>query len=331
MISKNVQLAVVSIFGLAALETQAATCSLPASPTSSAYINAYNDGRTVPPLAGPAVSSLNSRMNFGSDSPYQGSAGSCEVTGLANDNSPPETGYTLVASTNRALPSVTGGSTSIGTVADRVWRNSAGTMCYFGTKITSLTNTDHDSTTAGTQYFEVNDIARGGFSGAGAVEVGYYLVPNSNASPIYRIGRSFTSVQHRSYKYGAGSTQAERQNNGTGYLDLPTIGGSATLNINGINSPLAAGFVAPTPSTSQQDAQVNSNWVDFTSDAAYVDDDGGTNALSAMTYVKAPCNSTSPSTWVQTGAIRVRQTAQENTNFKEISISGYAPPGATLP
>ena len=54
---------------------------------------------------------------------------------------------------------------------------------------------------------------------------------------VYRAGRTFTSVQHRAYIYGGGTT-AEKQNNGTGYLDFPTIGGLSTLNINGFNSPL---------------------------------------------------------------------------------------------
>ena len=286
----------------------------------------------MPPLAGPAVTPLASRMNFGSDGPYGGSAGDCEISGISNDATPPEAGYALVASTNRVLPTVTGGATQIGTVYDRVWRDTAtSTSCYFGTRVGNLTNVDHDSGTAGTQVFEVNDIARGGFSGSGSVGVGYFIIPSSNGTPTYRIGRSFTSVQHRSYMYGSSSTQAQRQNNGNGYIDLPTIGGSATLNINGINTALAANTIAPTASAAQQDAQVNSNWVDFTNDAVYADDDGGTNQTTSMTYIKAACNSTSPSTWVKTGAIRVRQTGQENATFKEINIDGYAPPGATVP
>ena len=95
--------------------------------------------------------------------------------------------------------------------------------------------------------------------------------------------------------------------------------------------------VASVTSATEQDAQVNSNWVDFTLDAVYLDDDGSTNPISVMTYVEAPCNSDSAavingaSGWKKTGAIRLRQTAQENTTFKEIAIDGYAPPGATVP
>ena len=50
-----------------------------------------------------------------------------------------------------------------------------------------------------------------------------------------------------------------------------------------------------------QDAQVNSNWVDFTADAAFTDDDGAANAVSAMTYIELLCNTdnaaTINSTW----------------------------------
>jgi hypothetical protein len=103
-----------------------------------------------------------------------------------------------------------------------------------------------------------------------------------------------------------------------------------------VNSGIAAGAVATTGGNATlQQAQVNSNWVDFTTDSVYADDDGSTNPVSSMNYVEFACNSDSASTinstWVKTGAIRLRQTAQENTTFKEISIDGYAPPGATLP
>ncbi|MDI1308946.1 MAG: hypothetical protein PSV17_05875 [Methylotenera sp.] len=331
----TLKLVVLSALSVASAQTYAAgtLCSLVAAPTGSAYINAYNSGRTIPPLAGPATTDLLARMTFGSTPYAAGSGGSCEITGLANSSTAPVAGYTLAASTNRPLPYITGGGTSIGTVVDRVWRNSAKTMCIFGTQVSNLTNTNHTTGGAGGTtgpYFEVNGIARGGHSGSGAVNVGYFLPSGSNASPAFRVGRTFTSVQHRNYIYGGG-TLAEQQNNGSGYLDLPTIAGSTTLNINGVNTALAANTVTPAAGAGQQDAQVNSNWVEFTVDSVYKDDDGGTNAVSAMTYIEAPCNSSAPSTWVKTGAIRLRQTAQELASFKEIAIDGYAPPGATVP
>ena len=345
---KNVKLkaAVIGVFSFVTAQAYAAgtLCSLPAAPTGSAYINAYNDGRVIPPLAGPAVTVLQARTNFGTTTDG-GSAGLCEITAISNDSSAPLPGYGAlpVVSATRTIPSVTGGATSIGQVVERIWRKPAATTpvtptdtCILGTKISVLSNTDHDSGLAGTQLFEINDIARGGYSGAGAVGVGYFKQA-VNASRLYRVGRTFTSVQHRAYKYGAGATLAEQQNNGTGYLDLPTIGGSATSPaINGVNSGIGAGVVATTGGNATlQEAQVNSNWVDFTTDSVYADDDGSTNPVSSMNYVEFACNSDSASTinstWVKTGAIRLRQTAQENTTFKEISINGYAPPGATVP
>ena len=181
---KNVKLklAVIGVFGLVSSQVFAAgsLCALAAAPTGSAYINAYNDGRVIPPLAGPATTVLLARMNFGSTTDG-GSAGLCEITGLANDTVTPVTGYTLVASTNRVLPSVTGGGTSIGTVVDRVWRKPAATapatatdMCIFGTEVSNLTNTAHGAPAGESTVFEVNDIARGGFSASGAVNVGYF-------------------------------------------------------------------------------------------------------------------------------------------------------------
>lgn len=171
----------------------------------------------------------------------------------------------------------------------------------------------------------MNDIARGGYADSGTINVGYTLFYN-DASPVYRVGRTFTSVQHRSYTY---DTLTGKEVNGTNYLDLPTKN-SVTAAITGENSPIDASDPAST-TLATQDAVVNSNWVDFTADTVYADDDGSTNPYSGFTYIEAPCDSTSPTTWVKTGAIRLRQTAQEETTFKEISIDGYAPPGATIP
>jgi len=338
----KIKLAVLGALSFASAQAFAAgtLCSLAASPAGSAYINAYNSGRVVPPLAGPATTVLNARMNFGTTTDG-GSAGSCEITGLANDGVAPKTGYAAAAvvSATRTIPTTTGGGGSIGQVVERIWRKPAATapatatdMCILGTKISLLSNTDHDSGLAGTQYFEINDIARGGYSGSGTVEVGYFRQA-ATAGRTYRVGRTYTSVQHRAYKYTG--TLAEKQNNGTGYLDLPTIGGSSTLDINGVNSGIAGGTVAAVGSAADQDAQINSNWVDFTTDSVFSDDDGSTNNISTMNYVEFPCNSDNAATinanWVKAGAISLRQTAQENTTFKRIDIDGYAPPGATVP
>lgn len=303
--------------------------SLPAAPTGSAYINCYNANRVVPPSTADDV-----KGNFGSypiagtNLPSTTKNHTCFVAKPASEAAAPIAGYTLVGTRTVTIPVSTGGGGNIGTLVDRVWRNASNTMCLFGSRVTMI-NADHDSGMAGTQYFEVNDIARGGYSSSGAVNVMYTIFNTTgNTSPAYRAGRTFTSVQHRALQY---DTLTNKEQNGTGYLDLPTIGGSSTLAINGVNSPIGSGTPAAVSAATDQDAQVNSNWVDFTADTVYSDDDGSTNALSPYTYIEAPCDGTAVSGWVKTGAIRLRQTAQENTTFKEIELDGYAPPGATVP
>jgi hypothetical protein len=320
----TLKLTMLAALGLTA--TQASALGLVALPdtgfSSSAYTNCYNDGRVVPPSTADDV-----KGNFGSypiasaNLPSTSKNNTCFVAKPVSELVSPVAGYTYAAASTRSIP---GDSGTIGQVADYVWRNSAKTMCIFGTRIT-MTNSDHDSSNSGTQYFEVNDIARGGFADSGTVNVGYTLF-NNDSSPVYRVGRSFTSVQHRAYKY---DTAANKELNGTNYLDLPTKN-SVTAAITGENTPIDATTAAST-TLATQDAVVNSNWVDFTADTVYADDDGSTNPYSGFTYIEAPCDSTSPTTWVKTGAIRLRQTAQEETTFKEISIDGYAPPGATIP
>ena len=340
---KNYQLiVVVSILILTSNKAFSAglLCALPAVPTGSTYINAYNEGRVIPPVAGPAVTVLQARMNFGTTLDG-GTAGACEITGIPNDTAAPLPSYGIlpVVSATRTIPSVTGGATSIGQIVERIWRKPAASspitttdMCILGTKVSVLNNTDHDPSVTGIPYFKVNDIVRGGFGMTGTVNTGYFK--QAGGSRTYRIGRTFTSVQHRAYKYGG--NMPERQSNGIGYLDLPTIGGSSTLNINGVNSPISPIAIATTGGNpALQEAQVNSNWVDFTTDIIYINFAGTPKMVSPMNYIEFPCNSDSAFTintnWVKDGAIRLRQTAQEDATFKEISIQGYAPPGATLP
>lgn len=309
--------------------TQANALGLVALPdtgfSSSAYTNCYNDGRVVP-YGGIAD---NTKGNFGSypiasaNQPSTTKNNTCYVAPPSSETRAPISGYLPAGS---RTTDITSDGEVIGTLVDKVWRNSAKTMCIFGTRVTMI-NEDHDSSEPGVQYFEINDIARGGYADSGTVNVGYTIFSTTgNTSPVYRVGRTFTSVQHRSLGY---DTLPRKAVNGTNYLDLPTKN-SVTAAITGENSPIDASDDAST-TLATQDAVVNSNWVDFTADTVFADDDGSTNALSGFTYIEAPCDSSSPSTWVKTGAIRLRQTAQEETTFKELSLDGYAPPGATVP
>lgn len=332
MKNMTLKLALLSVFGVSSHVYALGLEPLVASPTGSAYISCFNAGRTAGDPKG----------NFGSYQPISPPTSTvnntCALVGLVNDSSSPKTGYALVTSAVRTIPTSTGAGGSIGNITERIWRKPAATspttptdMCIFGAKV-QLTNSDHDLVTAGTQYFEANDLARGGFSNAGTTNVGYFL-GSATAGPAYRIGRTFTSVQHRSLKY---DTAANKAVNGINYLDLPTNTTNVAA-ITGENTPIDATTTAST-TLATQDALNNSNWVDFTLDVGWQDDDGGNNPISAMTYAEAPCNSDSAATinalgsiWRKAGALRLRQTAQEFTNFKEIEVEGYAPPGVAVP
>jgi hypothetical protein len=267
-----------------------------------------------------AYTLCNTTGNFGSAITINPTASANNTCAVFPNSALSYPGYGIpVASTTRQA--IVGGVT-VGTVTDRVFRNSANTSCLFVTSFTA-NNNDWDTTTAGTQYFSVNDIARGGF-GSGSVNAGYY--GGGSASPVYRIGRTFTSVQHRALAY---DTAANKLLDGINYLDLPTAN-SVNTAFTGEPFPINSLTTAST-SLATQDAVVNSNWIDFTLDVNYQDDDGNSNVVSSTTYIEAACDGTAVSGWIKPGAIRLRQTGQENTTMQEIIIDGYAPPGATLP
>ena len=293
--------------------------------SSSAYTNCYNDGRVEPPTTADEA-----KGNFGSypiasaNQPSTTKNNTCFVAKPANEILSPVAGYSLVGNRISNIPDITGGSGIIGQLVDRVWRNTAGTMCIFGTRV-RMFDADHTNGTSVYVYFEVNDIARGGYADSGTVNAGYAITNDSgNTSPVYRVGRTFTSVQHRPLGY---DTLANKGVNGTNYLDLPTKN-TITAAITGETStilPFSTSLV-------KQDAVVNSNWVDFTTRVTYADHDSGSSlAYSPFVYIQAACDLSSPTTWVKSGAIRLRQTGQEVTSLKEIVVDGYAPPGATLP
>lgn len=316
-----VTLAVLSAFGVAS-QANAAFVTIPSTGfTNSAYTDCYNAGRVIP--SGGIANNV--KGNFGSypialaNYPAAGFNDTCWVAKPANTITVPagKTGYTLVGQRTAAIPTTTGGTGDIATLLDVAWRNSSSGMCIIGTQVT-MKNADHDSGTAGTQYFEINDIVRGGFSASTNVEVAYTIFANpvTTGSPVYRAGRTKNSVQHRAYQY---DTLANKELNGTNYLDLPTKT-TNTGPYSGETTGIASGTPASTTSATQ-DALDDANYVDVTLDTVYVDDDGSTNIVSAFTYIEASCGA-NPT--VQANAVRLRQTGQENTTMKEISVSGYA-------
>ncbi|WP_029148224.1 hypothetical protein [Methylophilus sp. 5] len=287
--------------------------------------SAFATGLVAIPATGfseSAYTLCNTTGNFGSSvstTPTTTANNTCTVF-PANEAISPVAGYTLIASVSRSA--VIGGVT-IGTVSDRVWRNAAQNSCIFGARFTAA-SADWDAGTAGTQYFEVNDIARGGFGNL-SVNAGYFMQAAS-ASPVYRIGRTFTSVQHRAHVYNGSA--GDKLLPGANYLSLPIIGGALTLAINGETSS-----VWPASTTAaKQSAAINANWIDFTLESVYLENyDLSSSLVSPMVYVEAACDSSNVNSWAKSGAIRLRQTGQEGEGLVEISIDGFAPPGAVLP
>lgn len=213
----------------------------------------------------------------------------------ASETTVPDSTYTglnaiPIASATR---SVILNSVNIGDVREYVWRKpvSGGYECIYATKV--------NMSSLGS--FVVKDVARKGFFGK-ALDVAYSTKP-AVAEPVYRIGRTFTSVQYR---------------NEAGFLTQPLTGLDSQPSINGID-------VYPTPSghptATEQKADVDTNWVDFTTTVTYnTVPTGNRPDSSSMFYVRTTCNSGSLMT--ATDAIRLRQTGGA---FTEISVTGFLP------
>ncbi|MGV3583083.1 MAG: hypothetical protein ACO1N8_12340 [Methylophilus sp.] len=312
-------------------QAQAGWVAVPATGfASSAYTSCYNTGRVIP--NGGITNNI--KGNFGSypialaHYPADGVNDTCWLAKSISEASVPtgKTGFTATASATRPIPNPTGGA-AIGEVYDKYWRNPTTNMCIIGTRI-RMFNVDSDAA-AGIQLFEVNDLVRSGFSGSGTVNVAYsiFATPVTTSTPVFRVGRTFTSVQHRAFKYDVLGNRAQ---NGTNYLDLPTknsVSAATTGEVFGISATTAASTTLAT-----QDAVVNANHVDFTLEIGFLSDDSislppGPNALSPFTYIEAPC-AANPTE--QAGAVSLRQTGQEYATQKVIDMTGYAI-GATTP
>ena len=329
-----IQAAVLAALGLASAQAMATGfVSLPVagftvSGGTSAYTLCSSDGNFGSSAAG-ATTPTTSVNN------------TCAVFPTSSSASP-VAGYTLVDSTTSALKISDATHTNnttiqIGTVRDYVWRNAAKNSCIFGTRIT-LTNTDYwTNSHAGTDTFEVNGIARGGFAfldSANAVSAGYYQTSSAGDDLAYRIGRTYTSVQHR--QLNSDSTGATA---GTGYLAQPLTASAPSSvgivggTINGITTYVAPPGTLSTPAAAQQAAAIRTNWVEFTSDVNASDADGSTRAGSSEYYVQASCDSTAFTTdedGVETGVkkagiLRFRQTGQETDQLIEITADGFVP------
>jgi hypothetical protein len=177
-----------------------------------------------------------------------------------------------------------------------------------------MSNVDYDLNKAGTQTFEINDFVRAGFSGR-SVDIAYFFTPGVGQQDVlYRAGRTNVSVQHR-------ADPADEDSPASGYVAQPlTTPTPASTPINGVeayNDPLDV------PTAAQQSATLDDNYVDFTIDANFADDDGSHTKQSPYLYVKTSCSSSTHT--ATAGALTFRQTAQEDAPWISFSINGFVP------
>ncbi len=181
---------------------------------------------------------------------------------------------------------ISGKNTVVARVSEAIWRNEEKTECILATQLEM-----DDAPLADGDYFEINDIARAGFANK-KVAIAYFHKPHSgetggNTEVLFRAGRTFTSVP------------TEKQQS------LPSL-------VNDNNKP---------PISTQNSAGFHSNWVDFTTDISFKDNDGVTRAISSIFYIKYDCDARDPIS--VPNAIRLRSTGQNKTY--ELPISGLIP------
>jgi len=266
------------------------------------------------------------------------------VPAPSSDIGSPETNYSYVASATRPITInniYTSGSVTLGSVLDIVWRKPSASapvtptpMCILGTRVTLTNNSYSNSLGLTASRFEVNDLVRGGFNGL-TVEAAYAITA-ATASRVYRIGRTYTSVQHRALAFAPSYGDQGGAIPGTGYVDLPGLGTFAGA-INGVNRFVGTGMKVlplPSPTMTEQEAAVNDGWIDFTMHTNAMDDLGRATPISAMTYIKIACNddsvatinSPAPTGWTRPDVIRLRQTSQHKAPFISVGTSGYVLP-----
>lgn len=184
----TLQAAVLATLGLVSAQAMATGfVTLPSSGGSSAYVECnatggYGQTDTTPP--DPNDAATNVCALFSSTSPQ-----------TVNSSGTPA-GYIQVASTTRNIVmnnSYTGyANKTVGTLTDRVYRISGTNHYIFGFKY-SHTDIDYDVNTAGTQYFEVNDIQKSGFNTGSTLDVAYYWSAAADEA-LFRAGRTSTAV-----------------------------------------------------------------------------------------------------------------------------------------
>jgi YD repeat-containing protein len=223
---------------------------------------------------------------------------------------------------------------TVATIEERVWKKDAATgvdeSCIYGSRITVL-NEDYwvAPGSPGSQSLNVNGFARSGFSNfttLNSIQIAYYYSALSD-EVLFRAGRSFTSVQHR-------ASLADDEVAATGYVTRPTIAGGPPFSspINGVGTYTSPLIV---PTAAQQATTVDANWIEFTTDLNWLDDDGTSLPTSPMLYVLVTGTKACPAfeggiPALTTDAYSFRQTGQEEAPLIEFRSAGYVPAAASI-
>ncbi len=239
----------------------------------------------------------NDTGDFGSGTSTAPTAGAHNVCAVFPANPfvapAPYASFSLVTSNTQTvvMPApYAGANPNVATITDAVFRNAAKTECVYAAFVHM-----NNAPLANGENWELNDLARGGFSSKGTVQAAYYYTAISDES-VFRAGRAHTAVRHM-----------------VGEPDLPLFSGAPA---------------ASTPITSTGKAALSANWVDFTTDVNALDPDGSTFPDTSVMYVHTTCTSATPALF--TDAIRLRSTGQEGQQQIEVKVPGYAPPGSTI-
>jgi hypothetical protein len=317
MKSQLLKLAVIAVLGTSSQAFATGLVSLPAAGLSVS-------AGTNQPAGTTAWVTCNTTGNYGSGSytaPTTGANNNCAVF-PGNINTSPVSGFSRLTANDLTGTAITANGENIAYMTSRTFRNTANTECIYGKQISMDTSTtfDYNSSLAGQQYLEVNDFAFGGFSATTDVSAGYYHRASTD-SPVFRVGRAFTSVQMQ-------ADPSDETLVAIGFVHRPINGPSVPASgteINGVGQTASPGTVTPT--AAEQTSAIRTNWVDFTVDVTGgVDEDGGTEPDAPMMYVRAACTSTAPASLAN--SVRIRQTGQETQPWVTILASGLARSGA---
>jgi len=320
---KNVKLKLAVLGAFSVLSAQAFATGLVALPTAGFTVAAG----TNQPAGTTGWVTCNATGNYGSGSfliPNTTSNNTCAVfPGGARNLTTSPVSTIATAVTAKVTSTITANSETLGTLGERTWRNTGSTECIFAKYIDFATTGtfDYNPSLTGSQRFEANDVALGGFSLTPTVNAGYYYTASTD-SPIFRMGRSFTSVQMQADLTNPNTLPA------TGFVHRPlnSPAPAASTEINGVGQTSASSTGLVVPTAAQQTSEIRTNWVDFMLDnTGGVDEDGTTAQNSPVLYVQAACNGTTTST---ANTIRIRQTGQETQPWVTILATGQTRVGA---